>query len=152
MTDGPLPSSPLTYNAQRLNSTLTEAQKLSLRYLYTHVHNSILHNCQKGEAKCSLMDEWINCGRHVHVHALPSLNRKEIPTCTTTWWWCSHQVMSDSATPWTVAHQAPLSMEFSRQEHWSGWLFSSPSYLPDPGIELGLCTAGRFRNGLSPQG
>ena len=31
-----------------------------------------------------------------------------------------HSVISDSATPWTVAHQAPLSMGFSRQEHWGG--------------------------------
>ena len=29
-------------------------------------------------------------------------------------------VVSDSVTPWTVAHQAPLSMDFSRQEYWSG--------------------------------
>ena len=34
--------------------------------------------------------------------------------------WFSHQVVSDSATPWTVARQAPLSMGFSRQESWSG--------------------------------
>ena len=40
-------------------------------------------------------------------------------------------------TPWTVAHQAPLSMEFSRQEYWSGLPFPSPGDLPDPGIELG---------------
>ena len=32
----------------------------------------------------------------------------------------SHSVMSNSVTPWTVACQAPLSMEFSRQEYWSG--------------------------------
>ena len=32
----------------------------------------------------------------------------------------SHQVMSESETPWTVACQAPLSMGFSRQEYWSG--------------------------------
>ena len=43
--------------------------------------------------------------------------------------------MSDSAIPCTVAHQAPLSMELSRQEYWSGWPFSSPVYLPDPGIK-----------------
>ena len=36
---------------------------------------------------------------------------------------------------WTVAHQAPLSMGFSRQEYWSGLPFSSPGDLPDPGIE-----------------
>ena len=41
------------------------------------------------------------------------------------------------ATPWTVAHQAPLSMEFSRQEYWSGLPFLSPGDLPNPGIELG---------------
>ena len=39
------------------------------------------------------------------------------------------------ATPWTVACQAPLSMRFSRQEHWSG-LPCPPSDLPDPGITL----------------
>ena len=40
------------------------------------------------------------------------------------------------ATPWTVAYQAPPSMEFSRQEYWSGLPFPSPEDLPDPGIEL----------------
>ena len=36
---------------------------------------------------------------------------------------------------WTVGHQAPLSMEFSRQEYWSELQFPSPGNLPDPGIE-----------------
>ena len=45
--------------------------------------------------------------------------------------------MSNSfATPWTVACQAPLSMEFSRQEYWSGLPFPPPGDLPDLGIEL----------------
>ena len=39
------------------------------------------------------------------------------------------------ATPWTVAHQAPLHMGFSREEYWSGLPFPSPGDLPDPGIE-----------------
>ena len=39
------------------------------------------------------------------------------------------------ATPWTVAHQASPSMEFSRQEYWSGLPFPSPEDLPHPGIE-----------------
>ena len=38
-------------------------------------------------------------------------------------------------TPWTVAHQAPLSMEYSRQEYWSGLPFPSPGDLPHPGIK-----------------
>ena len=47
----------------------------------------------------------------------------------------SRSVVSDSASPWTVARQAPLSMEFSRQEYWSGWLFLSPGDLLEPGIK-----------------
>ena len=47
----------------------------------------------------------------------------------------SRSVMSDSAIPWTVAHQAPLSMGFSRQEYWSGLPVPSPGDLPDPGTE-----------------
>ena len=39
------------------------------------------------------------------------------------------------AASWTVAHQAPLSMEFSRQEYWSGLPFPSPGDLPNSGIE-----------------
>ena len=39
------------------------------------------------------------------------------------------------ATPWTIAHQAPWSMGFSRYEYWSGLPFPSPGDLPDPGIE-----------------
>ena len=45
------------------------------------------------------------------------------------------QLCPTLATPWTVAHQAPLSMEFSRQEYWNGLLFPFPGDLPDPGIE-----------------
>ena len=37
-------------------------------------------------------------------------------------------------TPWTASSQAPLSMEFSRQEQWSGLPFPAPGGLPDPGI------------------
>ena len=44
--------------------------------------------------------------------------------------------MSDSfGTPWTVAHQASLSMGFPRQEHWGGLPFPSAGHLPNPGIE-----------------
>ena len=38
-------------------------------------------------------------------------------------------------TSWTVAYQVPLSMEFSRQEYWSGLPFPSPGDLPNPGIK-----------------
>ena len=53
---------------------------------------------------------------------------------------------SDSfVTPWTVAHQAPLFMGFSRQEYWSGLPFPSPGDLPNPGIEpISPALAGSF--------
>ena len=44
-------------------------------------------------------------------------------------------VTSNSATPWTVAHQAPLSMGFFRQEYWSGLPCPPPGDLPNPGTE-----------------
>ena len=43
--------------------------------------------------------------------------------------------MSDFVTPWTLAHPAPLSMGFLRQEYWNGLPFPSPGVLPDPEIE-----------------
>ena len=54
--------------------------------------------------------------------------------------WVSEWVKSLShvwlfATAWTIAYQAPQSMEFSRQEYWSGLPFPSPGGLPNPGIE-----------------
>ena len=49
---------------------------------------------------------------------------------------CVCLIMSDFfATPWTVAHQASLSMEFFRQEYLSGFLFPPPGGLSNPGIE-----------------
>ena len=77
----------------------------------------------------------------------------KLPGCTQTKWWhkmvsekkmvseserkwkWSRSVVSVSVTPWTAAHQAPLSVGFFRQEYWSGLLFSSPGDLPDPGIK-----------------
>ena len=50
-------------------------------------------------------------------------------------WMGNRSVVSDSATPWTVAYQVPLSMGFSRQEYWSGLPSPSPGDLPNPGIE-----------------
>ena len=44
------------------------------------------------------------------------------------------------ATPWPVAYQAPPSMGFSKQGHWSGLPFPSPEDLPVPGIDFGSPT------------
>ena len=66
-----------------------------------------------------------------------------------------------SAAPWTVAHQASPSVEFSRHEYWSGLPFPSPGNLPDPGIEPGSPALqadalpseprGNHRNYLNPE-
>ena len=70
----------------------------------------------------------IKTKRHVLVWLLGDLGHS---------WLFADSVVSDYfADPWTVACQAPLSMEFSRQEYWSGWPFHSPWSLPDPVIEL----------------
>ena len=47
----------------------------------------------------------------------------------------NHSVVSNSAIPWTVAHQVPLSMGFPRPECWSGLPFPSAGDLPGPGIK-----------------
>ena len=52
----------------------------------------------------------------------------------------SHSAVSDSVIPRAVAHQAPMSMELSKQEYLSGLPFPSPGDLPDPGIEPGTPT------------
>ena len=63
--------------------------------------------------------------------------------------------MSNSATPWTVAHEAPLSTEFSRQEYRSGLSFPIPGDLLDSGIEpaslASPALAGGFFNHLPPE-
>ena len=48
---------------------------------------------------------------------------------------CSLSRVRLFATPWTVARQAPLSVQFSRQEYWSGFPFPPPGDLPDTGME-----------------
>ena len=47
----------------------------------------------------------------------------------------SCSVVSSSATPWTIAHQVPLSCGFSRREYWSGLPCPPPADLPNPGIK-----------------
>ena len=67
---------------------------------------------------------------YTHIYTRVFMHRH---TCITTM--CVLNCVQFSATPWTVACQAPLSMEFSRQEYWNGRPFPPPGYLPDPGIK-----------------
>ena len=50
----------------------------------------------------------------------------------------SHSVMSSSVSPWNVARQAPLPMEFSRQEYWNGLPFPFPGVFPTQWLNSGL--------------
>ena len=68
------------------------------------------------------------CLPHCRQRLYP-LNHRGSPHCV-----CA-RVMSLCATPWTVAHQAPLSMGFSRQGYWSGLPCLPPGHLPNPGIQ-----------------
>ena len=85
----------------------------------------------------------------------PSLNFS-VPVCKTGL--CCAKTLSHVrvfTTPWTVAHQAPLSLGFSRQEYWSGLLCPPPGDLPVPAIKPSVsyvsCTGRRFLP-LAPPG
>ena len=63
----------------------------------------------------------------------------------------SHSVVFDSVTPWTVAYQNPLSMEFSRQEYWSRLPFPTLGDLPNPRIKpVTLSLSGKFFTTVPP--
>ena len=76
-------------------------------------------------------------------------------------YWCTFTCMAESVgcsvvswlfgTPWTIAHQAPLSIGFSRQEYWSGLPCPSPEDLPDSGFELGVLHCRQILYHLSHQ-
>ena len=76
-----------------------------------------------------------SCGNSCHWGLCDSEERETV----------SHSVVSAFATLWTVVRQAPLSVEFSRQEYWSGLLCPPPGDLPKLGIEpRSPALAGRF--------
>ena len=95
-------------------------------YMHSYVHRSSIYNNQTWkQSKCPLTDEWIKkmwciCvyTHHTHTHThVPMEYWKKVKVLL------SHvQLFS---TPWTIAYHAPLSIEFSRQEYWSG--FPCPS-------------------------
>ena len=64
----------------------------------------------------------------------------------------SHSVVFDFATPWTVTHHAPLSMESSRQEYWSGLPHPFPGDPPDPEMKPGSPALQAILYRLSCQG
>ena len=83
----------------------------------------------KMDLSLSYKESFDNCSNNSDTHVVPTV--------------CScdgsgrGSVVSESASPWSVAHQASLSVQFSRQEYWSGGPFPSPGDFSDPGIKPG---------------
>ena len=61
---------------------------------------------------------------------------------------CAHSCPTHLVTPWTVACHVSLSMEFSRQEYWTGLPFPTPGDLPDPGIKPACLMSPALISGL----
>ena len=80
-------------------------------------------NCCMPEFPATLRSGWGIPEKSVCVCAC--VVRACVPVCVCVY--VSHSVVSDSETPWTVAHQASLSKGLSRQEYWSGLPFPSPT-------------------------
>ena len=92
-----------------------------------------------------MLHEWVFYRRGACIYVSVLIILYFSPLCVmeelTLWW--EVKLLSPvwlSAIPWTVAHQAPPCMEFSRQEYWSRLPFPFPEELPDPGIEPGSPT------------
>ena len=72
------------------------------------------------------------CEKSFNTYLFHHIMQIALCTCVT------HSVVSDSVTPWTVAHLVALSMEVTRQEYWSELPLSSPGDLSNPEIEPGF--------------
>ena len=86
---------------------------LFIKQKQTHRHREETHSCKR---EWGLGEEWVKSLEF-------DIDIEVAQSCPTL------------CNPWTVAHQAPLSMEFSSQEYWSGLPLPSPGDLPDPGIK-----------------
>ena len=77
--------------------------------------------------------------RKTHPFTFPRLRSSNsglcVSKCQVSWYVYVLSYVQLFATPWTIAHQAPLSMEFPRQEYWSGFPLPPPGDLPDTGIK-----------------
>ena len=110
----------------RQECTQTQEQPEGLCISTTHTHTHPQQHPQHTHRKSKRACLWAQHTPHTHTTPFPHHF-----VCVS----CSVSRVCLFAIPWTVAHQAPLPMEFSRQEYWSGWPFPSLRSLPNPGIK-----------------
>ena len=101
-------------------------------YCYHHYHN-LPHDLLGSKPIRHLVGTIVNKYKNEGRGGRSNVKARVRPVIKVMWVCISHVRLF--VTPWTVAQQAPLSMEFSRQEYWSGLPFLSLGDLPEPGIE-----------------
>ena len=113
-------------------------QRPCVIYIYTHTHAYIYthtqtHSCHTFHQ--NKKEVWLYRGTYVLCSRSKVYVHETIMTLKVKRKWYFLSCVRLFVIPWTVAHLAPLPMEFSKQEYWCGLLFLSPADLPDPGIE-----------------
>ena len=116
----------------------------------------LFNRVETGELNFVTWDSLLRCspflvlGRRKHLEGIG----KTLACLGFQWCVCVLSCVQLSVTQWTVAHKAPLSTEFFRQEYWSGLPFPLPGDLPDPEIEpaslVPPALAGEFFNTVPP--
>ena len=100
------------------------------------------------KVKNDLLIRWCKIGFLLRIKWILTLTLKywiSVQTLSVKWMWKLLSCVWFFVTPWTVACQAPLSIDLSRPEYWSGKPFPSPGDFPNPGIEPSSPTLqGRF--------
>ena len=119
----------------------------SKRLMYPKVHCNTIYNRPRKQCRCPSTHDLIKkdvvpiCNGMLLSHYYILIIKCDH------WYMCSVTQLCLFVTPWTIEHQTPLSMEFSRQEYWSGLPFLPPGDLPSPGIEsTSPALAGAFFN------
>ena len=132
---GGLQSTRVTKSQTRLKGLSSSMCKIFYRCVVKYLYMNIRHQKQNHKARCLSPEGEIQvcvcvclCGTHICM--------------------CPFSHVQLSVTPWTVAHQAPLSMGFSRQEYWSELPFPSPGDLSDPGIKPPSLTSPALAGGF----
>ena len=86
---------------------------------------------------CRVKHDWV-INTHTNKMQIDATHQQNLSVLSKWFCVCVSSVMSDSLRLWIIAHQAPLSMEFFRQEYWSGLSFLSPGDSPAQGSKLCL--------------